>query len=214
MRPDLCRDAMRLGRVLAALAPREPEVLSLIALMELQASRIPARTGPDGEPVLLHEQQRARWDRLLIRHGLAMLDRAIALRRPPGPNQLQAAIAACHARAATPDATDWGDIASLYGQLARVLPSPVVELNRAMAVSMAYGPERGLEIVDRLVAGGGRAHDHPQPAARGDLLDRLERFEEAATQFERAATLTSNERERGVLLARAAEATERAISRT
>jgi RNA polymerase sigma factor (sigma-70 family) len=214
MRPELCRDAMRLGRVLAALAPREPEVLGLAALMELQASRLPARTGPDGEPILLLDQQRARGDRLLIRHGLELLERARALHRPPGPNVLQASIAACHARAGTADATDWAEIASLYGQLARVLPSPVVELNRAVAVSMAWGAERGLELVDALVAGGALKRYHPLPAARGDLLDRLGRFDEAAVEFERAATLTDNARERAVLRARATACAKRAVNRT
>jgi RNA polymerase sigma factor (sigma-70 family) len=199
MRPSLCEEAMRLGRILAGLVPGEPEVHGLIALMELQASRIPARTGPDGEPVLLLDQNRAQWDRLLIRRGMEALARAQELGKPVGPYALQAAIAACHAGAMTADEIDWERIAALYGVLARLSPTPVVELNRAIAVGMARGPEAGLEILDGL-----EIDDYPQlPAARGDLLERLGRAAEARAEFERAAALTRNERERGIFLGRA-----------
>lgn len=202
MRPSLCEEALRLGRLLAALMPGEAEVHGLVALMELQASRIPARTGADGEPVLLLDQDRGRWDRLLVRRGLEALERARAL-GAFGPYCLQAAIAACHARAAAPEDTDWERVAALYRVLVHVAPSPVVELNRAVAVAMAYGPERGLEIVDGLLDE--RAlKGYPQlPAVRGDLLDRLGRHDEARAEFGRAARLTRNARERALFLSRA-----------
>jgi len=208
MRPALCDEALRLGRVLAALAPDEPEVHGLVALMELQASRTAARTDEKGRAVLLPEQDRARWDRLLIGRGLAALERAEALCRvsgqAPGPCALQAAIAACHASAPRAEATDWPRIAALYDALARVAPSPVVELNRAVAVGMAFGPAAGLEIVDALGAEP-RLKDYPYlPAARADLLARLGRVAEARAEFERAAAMTGNARERESLLARAA----------
>ncbi|GAA0372751.1 RNA polymerase sigma factor [Microbispora corallina] len=202
VRPSLCEEAMRLGRVLAGLVPDEPEAHGLVALMEIQASRIPARIGPSGEPILLLDQDRRRWDRLLVRHGLAALARAEAL--GGGPYTLQAAIAACHARAARAEDTDWERIAALYRVLAHVSPSPVVELNRAVAVGMAAGPAEGLRIADAL-AGERALASYPQlPAVRGDLLARLGRTEEARREFERAAALTRNERERAVFLARAA----------
>ncbi|GGQ29037.1 RNA polymerase sigma factor [Streptosporangium pseudovulgare] len=206
-RPSLCEEALRLGRVLAGLMPGEAEVHGLVALMEIQASRIRARTGPDGEPVLLGDQDRSLWDRLLIRRGLEALGRAEAL-GTLGPYGLQAAIAACHARARSTEDTDWERMAALYRVLAHVAPSPVVELNRAVAVSMAYGPARGLEIVDGL--GKERAlRGYPQlPAVRGDLLARLGRAAEARTEFERAAALTRNERERALFLTRAASAAD------
>ncbi|REE97335.1 RNA polymerase sigma factor [Thermomonospora umbrina] len=203
MRPSLCEEALRLGRVLAGLMPDEPEVQGLVALMEIQASRIGARTGPGGEPVLLLDQDRSLWDRLLIRRGLEALARAEAL-GTLGPYGLQAAIAACHARAVVAEDTDWERIAALYRVLAHVAPSPVVELNRAVAVGLAYGPARGLEIVDALLDE--RAlRDYPQfPAVRGDLLARLGRHDEAREEFRRAAALTRNEREQALFLARAA----------
>jgi RNA polymerase sigma factor (sigma-70 family) len=204
MRPGLCEDALRLGRVLAGLAPGEPEVHGLVALMELQASRFAARTGARGEPVLLLDQNRARWDHILIRRGLDALARAEALGGAGGPYVLQAAIAACHARARTAAETDWPRIAALYAALGAVAPSPVVELNRAMAVAMAFGPARGLELIDALAKGRALEGYHLLPAARGDLLARLGRAAEARTEFERAAALTRNGRERDVLLARAA----------
>jgi RNA polymerase sigma-70 factor, ECF subfamily len=205
MRPALCEDALRLGRVLAELLPGEPEVHGLVALMEIQASRARARVGPGGEPVLLLEQDRARWDHLLIRRGLTALRRAEALDRGLGPYGRQAAIAACHARARTADETEWVRIAALYDALAQVAPSPVVELNRAVAVTMAFGPEAGLEIVDALTSESTLAQYHLLPSVRGDLLVKLGRNEEARTEFERAASLTRNTRERDLLLARAAE---------
>ena len=205
MRPALCNEALRLGRILARLAPAEPEVHGLVALMEIQASRTRARTGRSGEPVLLLDQDRARWDQLLIRRGLAALDRAEALGGAEGWYALQAAIAACHARAATADATDWPRIAALYETLARVAPSPVVELNRAVAVSMASGPSAGLDLVDALAADPALREYHLLPSVRGDLLARLGRGAEARAEFERAASLTRNERERALLLARAAK---------
>jgi len=208
MRPALCEDALRLGRILAGLAPQEPEVHGLVALMEIQASRTRARTGPAGEAILLLDQNRARWDHLLITRGLAALQRAEALGGARGPYALQAAIAACHARATTPDATDWGRIAALYDELGQVMPSPVVELNRAMAVAMAFGPEAGLQIVDGLTSEPSLKSYHLLPSVRGDLLARLGRFEESRTEFERAAALTRNAREREVLLARAAQSAE------
>ncbi len=205
MRPALCEEALRLGRILAGLAPNEPEVHGLVALMEIQASRSRARTGPSGEPILLNDQDRSRWDQLLIRRGLAALERSESLSPGRGPYALQAAIAACHARARTADQTDWARIASLYGELAEVVPSPVIELNRAVAVSMAAGPAAGLELVEGIRDEPSLRGYHLLPAVRGDLLQKLGRFEEAAREFERAASLTRNERERGVLLARAEE---------
>jgi RNA polymerase sigma-70 factor, ECF subfamily len=204
MRPALCEDALRLGRILAGLAPNEPEVHGLLALMELQASRAAARVGPGGAPILLLEQNRARWDQLLIRRGLAGLERATELGGAEGPYALQAAIAACHARAKTAPETDWTRIAGLYGVLADKMPSPVVELNRAVAVSMAFGPEQGLRLVDELTQEPALASYHLLPAVRADLLEKLGRRAEAKLDFERAATLTRNGREREVLLARAA----------
>ncbi|MGC4958438.1 RNA polymerase sigma factor [Actinomadura citrea] len=204
VRADLCREALRLGRILAELAPGEPEVHGLAALMEIQASRTRARTGPSGEPVPLLEQDRGRWDRLLIHRGFAALLRAKKIGEPPGPYVLQAAIAACHAQAPAAEDTDWAQIASLYEVLARVAPSPVVELNRAVAVGMADGAEKGLELADALVDEPALRGYHLLPSVRGDLLARLGRLEEARTQFERAAELTRNAPERKVLLDRAA----------
>lgn len=208
MRPQLCQEALRLGRILAELVPQEPEVHGLVALMEIQASRFGARSGPNGEPVLLLDQDRARWDQLLIRRGLAALERAEAWNaapgREPGPYALQAAIAACHARARSADQTDWAQIVGLYGQLGEVTPSPVVELNRAVALAMVFGPEAGLKLVDALTAEPALKTYHLLPAVRGDLLNKLGRFEEARAEFERAASLTRNERERRLLLERAA----------
>jgi predicted RNA polymerase sigma factor len=209
MRPALIEDALRLGRILAGLAPDEPEVHGLVALMELQASRRAARTGPAGEPILLADQDRGRWDRLLIRRGLAALERAESLARPPGPYYLQAAIAACHARARTVEETDWVRIAALYELLAGGTGSPVVELNRAVAVGMAFGPEIGLEAVDALAAGGALDRYHLLPSVRGDLLAKLARWDEARAEFERAASMTQNSRERDLLAARAAECAAR-----
>lgn len=205
MRPALCDEALRLGRVLAELMPHEAEVHGLVALMEIQASRLPARAGPTGEPILLLDQDRARWDRLLIRRGLAALARAEALGGAFGPYTLQAAIAACHARAATATATDWGRIAALYDALAEVAPSPVVELNRAVAVGMAFGPAAGLELVEALAEEPALRSTHLLPAVQGDLLARLGRMTDARRAFERSASLTRNLRERDVLLARAAD---------
>ncbi|TAM71724.1 MAG: RNA polymerase sigma factor [Microbacteriaceae bacterium] len=203
LRPGLCQEAMRLGRVLARLVPTEPEVHGLVALMELQASRLGARTDPDGEPVLLLDQDRSRWDHLLIAHGLAALARAERGGRVLGPYALQAEIAACHARSARASDTDWRSIAALYEALAQVLPSPVVELNRAVAVSMAYGPQAGLDLVDELAGRDELNGYHLLPSARADLLVRLGRTGEARLEFARAAALTRNERERTQLLARA-----------
>jgi RNA polymerase sigma factor (sigma-70 family) len=203
LRPALCEDALRLGRILAELVPQEAEVHGLVALMEIQASRSAARVGPSGEPVLLLDQDRARWDHMLVHRGLAALARAEAL-GTTGPYQLQAAIAACHARALTPDATDWPRIAALYDELGRVLPSPIVELNRAVAVSMALGPAKGLELVDALVTSDALRSYHLLPSVRGDLLSKLGRHREARVEFERAASLTKNARERALLTARAA----------
>ncbi len=205
MRPQLCEDALRLGRILAELMPAEPEVHGLVALMEIQASRSRARTKPNGAPILLLEQDRSRWDRLLIRRGLAALDRAERLGGTQGPYALQAAIAACHARAQGADDTDWQRIAALYFALAQLTPSPIVELNRAVAIGMAFGPEAGLALVDTLTSERALANYHLLPSVRGDLLTKLGRFEEARTEFERAAALTRNERERALLLDRAAE---------
>ncbi len=204
MRPALCEEALRIGRILAELAPREPEVHGLVALMEMQASRIRARLGPQGEPVLLMEQNRTLWDRLLIHRGLLALARGEALGETRGPYLLQAAIAACHARAATGADTDWVYITALYDELARLTPSPVVELNRAVAVAMAYGPAAGLELADQLAAQGSLESYHLLPSVRGDLLAKLGRYEEARGEFERAATLTHNVRESRLLLDRAA----------
>ena len=204
MRPALCEDALRLGRILAELAPNEPEVHGLIALMEIQASRAAARVGPSGEPILLLEQNRARWDRLLIGRGLQALDRAEKLGGAGGPYALQAAIAACHARALTAEETDWQRIAILYYALMQRAPSPVVELNRAVAVSMAFGPAAALPIVDGLRQEPSLASYHLLPTVRGDLLAKLGRHEEARREFEHAATLTRNARERAMLLERAA----------
>jgi RNA polymerase sigma factor (sigma-70 family) len=204
MRPGLCEDALRLGRILAGLMPDEPEVHALVALMEIQASRTRARIGPGGEPVLLLDQNRARWDHVLIRRGLAALDRALALGGAQGPYALQAAIAACHARAASAADTDWARIAALYTALAARIPSPVVELNRAVAFAMAFGPAAGLELVDELVDDPSLDGYHLLPSVRGDLLFKLDRFAEARVEFERAAALATNLRERDLLLARAA----------
>ncbi|RKG64502.1 RNA polymerase sigma factor [Corallococcus sp. CA054B] len=203
MRPELCQDALRLGRILAELAPGEPEVHGLVALMEIQASRSRARVGPSGEPVLLLEQNRALWDQLLIRRGLAALERSEKA-GPAGPYTLQASIAACHARARTPEETDWPRIAALYAVLARLTPSPVVELNRAVALSMAFGPAVGLELVDQLVAEPSLKHYHLLPSVRGDLLQKLGRLKEAKAEFERAASLTRNAKEQALLRSRAA----------
>jgi RNA polymerase sigma-70 factor (ECF subfamily) len=206
MRPELCEEALRLGRILAELVPEEPEVHGLIALMEIQASRLRTRTGPSGEPVLLLDQDRARWDHLLISRGLAALDKAEKLGGVLGPYALQAAIAACHARARTAEETDWVRIVALYDALAQITPSPVVELNRAVAVGMAFGPEAGLEPVDALVAEGSLNGYHLLPSVRGDFLTKLGRVDEARREFERAASLTANARERELLLSRAARA--------
>jgi len=203
MRPALCEDALRLGRILAELAPREPEVHGLVALMEIQASRFAARVGPSGEPILLFEQNRARWDQLLIRRGFAALDRVEKLGGQQGPYALQAAIAACHARARTPEETNWQQIMAHYGDLARLTPSPVVELNRAVALAMAYGPAAGLELVDALISEPSLESYHLLPSVRGDLLQKLGRIDEARAEFERAAGLTHNSRERELLLGRA-----------
>jgi RNA polymerase sigma-70 factor (ECF subfamily) len=204
MRPALCEEALRLGRILAELAPDEPEVHGLIALMEIQASRARARVGPSGEPILLLEQDRARWDQLLIRRGLTALERAEGLGGALGPYALQAAVAACHARARAPGETDWVRIVALYDALAQLAPSPVVDLNRAVAVSMAFGPAAALEIVDVLSSDSRLRSYHLLPSVRGDLLEKLGRFEEARTEFTRAAALAQNGRERSLLLGRAA----------
>jgi RNA polymerase sigma factor (sigma-70 family) len=203
MRPALCEDALRLGRMLAELAPKESEAHGLIALMEIQASRTHARTGPGGEPVLLLDQNRARWDQLLIRRGLTALERAESVTDSLGPYGVQAAIAACHARARTAEETDWPRIAALYARLVQLVPSPVVELNRAVALSMALGPAAGLAIVDDLLTEPSMKNYHLLPSVRGDLLVKLGRQDEARAEFERAASLTRNERERTLLLARA-----------
>jgi predicted RNA polymerase sigma factor len=204
MRPALCDDALRLGRILAGLVPDEPEVHGLCALMEIQASRARARTGPTGEPILLLDQDRSRWDQVLIRRGLAALARAEELSGVLGPYAMQAAIAACHARARTAEETDWVRIAALYAVLAQLVPSPVIELNRAVAVSMAHGPAAGLEVLDTLLAEPALERYHLLPAARGDLLAKLGRTDEARAELERAASMTRNEREKALLLARAA----------
>jgi predicted RNA polymerase sigma factor len=203
VRPALCEDALRLGRILAELMPGEPEVQGLVALMEIQASRLRARVGPAGEPVLLLDQDRGRWDQLLIRRGLAAYARAEAASRTHGRYALQAAIAACHARAQTAEDTDWIRIASLYDALARLAPSPVVELNRAVAHSMAFGAAVGLELVDALASEPSLKEYHLLPSVRGDLLAKLSRHDEARLEFQRAASLTRNARERALLLERA-----------
>jgi RNA polymerase sigma-70 factor, ECF subfamily len=208
MRPALCEDALRLGRILAELAPRQPEVHGLAALMEIQASRSGARVGPSGDPILLLDQNRARWDQLLIGRGLAALARSEQLTAgknhgPRGPYTMQAAIAACHARARTPEETDWPQIVALYAELARLAPSPVVELNRAVALAMAFGPAAGLEVVDALAFEPSLESYHLLPSVRGDLLKKLGRVDEARAEFERAAGLTRNSRERELLIGRA-----------
>ena len=203
MRPALCEEALRLGRILAELAAREPEVFGLVALMEIQASRSKARVGPSGEPILLFDQNRAMWDQLLIRRGLAALERAEKLSEALGPYTLQAAIAACHARARTPEETDWARIVQLYDELTRLTSSPVVELNRAVAVGMSDGPQAGLDLVDELTSHPSLKDYHLLPSVRGDLLKKLGRFDEARVEFERAAALTRNARERELLLERA-----------
>jgi RNA polymerase sigma-70 factor (ECF subfamily) len=205
MRPALCEDALRLGRILAELVPNEAEAHGLVALMELQASRTKARVGPAGEPILLLEQDRAKWDRLLIQRGLAALARAQKVSSEPGPYVIQAEIAACHARARTGGDTDWAKIAELYGQLAQITPSPVIELNRAVAVSMALGPGAGLELVDGLQNDPALRSYHLLPSVRGDLLKKLGRLQEARAEFERAAAMTRNVREQELLLQRARE---------
>jgi RNA polymerase sigma-70 factor, ECF subfamily len=203
LRPALCEDALRLGRILAECAPEQAEVHGLVALMEIQASRSRARVGPGGEPILLLDQNRAQWDQLLIRRGLAALERVERLSTVPGPYAIQAAIAACHARALTPDDTDWPRIASLYAALAHLTPSPIVELNRAVAVGMAFGPQAGLALVDELTTDPSLKNYHLLPSVRGDLLARLDRWDEARAEFEAAAALTRNARERILLLERA-----------
>jgi RNA polymerase sigma factor (sigma-70 family) len=205
MRPALCEDALRLGRILAELAPNEPEVHGLVALMEIQSSRSKARVGPSGEPVLLLDQNRGRWDQLLIHRGLAALDRASQLGRPAGPYVLQAEIASCHARARVAEETNWSRIVELYKALAELVPSPVIELNRAVAVGMASGPAAGLELVDALTAEPSLKNYHLLPSIRGDLLRKLGRLDEARAEFTRAASLTRNARERSLLLERAQE---------
>jgi len=204
MRPTLCEDALRLGRILAELTPQEPEVHGLVALMEIQASRTRARIGPTGEPILLLDQNRAHWNLLLIRRGLAAIERAHKINTTRGPYLLQAEIAACHARARTPSETDWPRIVILYTELAQLTPSPVIELNRAVAVSMAHGPNAGLTLVDALASEPSLARYHLLPSIRADLLYKLGRHPEARTEFERAAALTRNTRERDLLLTRAA----------
>jgi RNA polymerase sigma-70 factor (ECF subfamily) len=203
MRPELCEDALRLGRILAGLVPKEPEVHGLVALMEIQASRSRARVGPSGAPILLLDQDRARWDHVLVQRGLAALERAERLGGADGPYALQAAIAACHVRARTAGETDWARIAALYESLGRLMPSPVVELNRAVAVAMAFGPAEGLQLVDALRAEPSLEKYHLLPSVRGDLLEKVGRSEEARAEFERAASLTRNARERELLLERA-----------
>jgi RNA polymerase sigma-70 factor (ECF subfamily) len=210
MRPALCEDALRLGRILAELAPAEAEVHGLVALMEIQASRSAARTSPSGQPILLLDQDRARWDQLLIRRGLAALERAARLGGARGPYVLQAEIAACHARARIAAETDWAAIVALYGELARLMPSPVVELNRAVAVSMASGPAAALDLVDAIASEPVLRNYHLLPSVRGDLLVKLGRYQEAQPEFERAASMTRNARERELLLDRAREAERRA----
>jgi RNA polymerase sigma factor (sigma-70 family) len=209
LRPTLCEEALRLGRILANLVPTEAEVHGLVALMEIQASRSKARTNPTGEPILLLDQNRTQWDQLLIHRGLAALAQAEQLSNARGPYTLQAAIAACHARATTPEATDWPRIAALYGTLAQTTPSPIIELNRAVAVSMAEGPQAGLDIVNQLTSDPTLKNYHLLPSVRGDLLTKLNRHTEARTEFERAAALTRNTRERELLLNRAENCAKR-----
>ncbi len=204
VRPALCEDALRLGRILADLAPADPEVHGLVALMEIQASRLKARVGPGGEPILLLDQDRGRWDQLLVRRGLAALARAEQLAGALGPYALQGAIAACHARARTPEETDWTRITALYDALAQLTQSPVVELNRGVAYAMAFGPAAGLEIIDTVASEPALRSYHLLPSVRGDFLFKLGRFDEARVEFERAASLTRNSRERGLLVGRAA----------
>lgn len=204
IRPLLCQEALRLGRVLAEIDPYEPEVHGLVALMEIQSSRFRTRVNSKGEPILLMDQNRAQWDQLLIRRGLTALERSRKLGRPPGPYSLQAAISVCHAQAATAAETDWIRISALYEALSRVMPSPIVELNRAVAISMAFGPTFGLQIVDELNTEPSMREYHLLPSVRGDLLLKLGRYDEARTEFERAASLTENKRERILLLNRAA----------
>ena len=212
MRPALCEDAQRLGRVLAGLAPNEPEVHGLVALMEIQASRAAARIGPKGEPVLLMDQDRRRWNQLLIQRGLSALARAERLRDERGPYTLQAAIAACHGRARQADQTDWPRIAATYDALAAIMPSPIVELNRAVAYGMAFGPERGLAIVEPLY-GAPALNGYPYlPGVRADLLFKLSRFDEARAEFEKAAALTKNASQRALLLDRAAQCVQRSTN--
>jgi predicted RNA polymerase sigma factor len=211
MRPGLCEDALRLSRILVGLVPDEAEAHGLVALMEIQASRMRARQSPTGEPILLADQDRSRWDQLLIRRGLTALERSESLAPARGPYALQAAIAACHARATSAERTDWTRISALYAALVELVPSPVIELNRAVAVSMAFGPEAALAIVDELVGVPALAGYHLLPTVRGDLLFKLGRREEARAEFERAADLTKNERERAFLRGRAA-ACERSTS--
>jgi RNA polymerase sigma factor (sigma-70 family) len=205
VRPALCEDALRMGRIVAELVPSEPEVHGLVALMEIQASRLRARVGSSGEPILLLEQDRGRWDQLLIRRGLTALARAESLSTSRGTYTLQAAIAACHAGARTPEETDWKRIAELYRELARLAPSPIVELNRAVAVGMAFGPRAGLELVEALTSEPSLRSYHLLPSVRADLLKKMGRVDEARAEFERAASLTRNARERELLLARAAD---------
>jgi predicted RNA polymerase sigma factor len=205
MRPGLCEDALRLGRILAELAPNEPEVHGLVGLMEIQASRARARVGSSGEPILLLDQNRAHWDHLLISRGLTALARAEKLGVARGPYALQAAIAACHARALAPEKTDWPRIVELYSELAEITPSPVIELNRAVAVGMAFGPAAALELVDALTSEPALTNYHLLPSVRGDLLKKLGRLDEARVEFERAAALTRNAPERELLLGRVRE---------
>jgi len=209
IRPLLCQEALRLGRILAEIAPHEPEVHGLVALMEIQSSRLKTRVNAKGEPVLLMDQNRAQWDRLLIRRGLAALERSRKLGRSLGPYSLQAAISACHAQAATAEATEWPRIAALYEALSRAAPSPIVELNRAVAIAMAFGPAFGLQIVDELSAEPALKGYYLLPSVRGDLLAKLGRHDEARVEFERAASMTRNERERTLMLKRAAECASR-----
>jgi predicted RNA polymerase sigma factor len=213
VRPPLCDEALRLGRILAELAPRDPEVHGLVALMEVQASRLKARVGPGGEPILLLDQNRAQWDQLLIRRAFAALDRATAIGGSNGPYVLQAAIAACHARARTADETDWARIAQLYTELATVMPSPVVELGRAVAFGMAFGPAAGLELVDGLYSDPALRNYHRLPSIRGDLLFKLGRYTDALGEFERAAALAANTQERQMLLSRVEECRARLRAR-
>ena len=213
MRPALCEDALRLGRILAELAPEEPEVHGLVGLMEIQASRAKARVDAAGEPILLLDQDRGQWDQLLIQRGFRALERAERLNGASGPYALQAAIAACHARAGRAEETDWPRIVTLYDRLARLSPSPIVELNRAVALAMAFGPEAGLAVVDRLASEGLLKNYHLLPGVRGDLLFKLGRFEEARGEFARAADLTRNAREQKLLRDRAMACALRASAR-